>query len=625
MTVRRPTAVAIAATLMTGGLVAGASPASAAAASGRIAGDSRISTAVAISAFQFPTGARVAYLARADVPADALAAGVLTDGPILLVPRCGALPPAVGNELDRLKPTEVVALGGIGAVCDELLAAAATGRASDRLAGATRFETSAVISRRAFPSGATEAYIASGADASPDAVAGGTLTKGPLLLIPSGQPVPDGISAEVNRLNPGKVIALGGQAAVPDAALAQAAGSRPTGRYAGESRFETAVAISQAQFPDGAARAFIARADVFADAVAGGSLTRGPILLVPSCGTLPAPVAAEINRLKVTEVFALGGSAAVCEGILAAAAAQGAPGPVYVDELPVVSTANLDRRFGVARMDGLQWDESLILDPFGSTPGAIVLDLSRDYSRFKTTLGLQDDVDVGLQYRVEILADDRSLGVFDLTGPGRQVPVDLDVANVLRLTLRVTLTVTSPRSSSSLDVVFGTARLLAAGARDTVPAPRETVVSSPMTYLYDLAAVDDSNLGVAEDVDAPTNGKRYLHSTVLDPFGSNPAFRVYDLQRDFARFRTVLGLHDTNAVPGSRYRVSIVADGTELFAGEVPLGVSNAVDLDVTGRLRLTVNLQRLDTTSGGGGLDVVLGSARVLTAGATDSAPAPQ
>ena len=623
MFVRRSAAVATAAA-MAGGLIAGAAPASAAAASGRIAGDSRVATAVAISAFQFPAGARATYLARADVPADALAAGVLTDGPILLVPRCGSLPLEVERELNRLKPTEVVALGGTGAVCDELLAEAATGRARDRLAGTSRYETSAVISRRAFPGGAAEAYIASGANTSPDAVAGGTLTKGPLLLVPTGQPVPVAIAAEVTRLNPGKVIALGGQAAVPDAALAQAASGRPTGRYAGSSRFETAVAISQAQFPDGAGRAFIARADVFADAVAGGSLTRGPVLLVPSCGSLPAPVAAEISRLKVTEVFALGGTAAVCDAMLASAAAQGPPGPVFVDELPVVSKTNVTAsQFGVARMDGLLWDESLLINSGGTTPGAIVLDLSRDYSRFKTTLGLQDDVDAGTLYRVEILGDDRSLGVFDLTGPGRQVPVDLDVANVLRLTLRVT--VTASGNSAGLDVVFGTARVLATGARDSAPVPRETTVAAAMTYLYDLAAVDGRNLNrTAQDVEAPTNGKRYLHSSVLDSGGLTAAYRTYDLQRDFARFRTVLGLHDTNAVPGSRYRVSIVTDGTELFTDELTLGESHALDLDVTGRLRLTVNLQRLDSTSGGG-LDVVLGSARALTVGATDSAPAPQ
>lgn len=85
---------------------------------------------------------------------------------------------------------------------------------------------------------------------------------------------------------------------------------------AGPSRIETAVAISREQFPDGALTAYLARADVFADAVAGGTLTQGPILLVPSCGQLPEVVGAEIARLDPTRVVALGGQAAVCGEIL---------------------------------------------------------------------------------------------------------------------------------------------------------------------------------------------------------------------------------------------------------------------------------------------------------------------
>lgn len=618
---RRPVAVAAALLCLLGGAVSTASPASAEATAGRIAGDSRIGTAVAISRFQFPAGAKVAYLSRADVPADALAAGVLTDGPVLLVPRCGDLPFQVEAELDRLDVDEVVALGGTGAVCDALLAEAATGRASDRLAGASRYDTSAAISRRAFPTSAAEAYIATGASSSPDAVAGGALTGGPILLVPNNEPVPSSIAAELDRLSATRTIGLGGPAAVSDATLNEAADGRAVSRYAGSSRFETAVAISRAQFPDGAARAFIARADVFADAVAGGSLTRGPILLVPSCGTLPPPVAEELRRLKVTEVFALGGTAAVCDGMLAAAAAQGAPGPVFLEDLPLVSSSNADRTFGTARMDGLQWDRSLTVNPSFGSPGDLVFDLSRDYARFRTVLGLQDDVDEGLQYRVEVLGDDRSLGTFDLIGPGRQVPVDLDVSQVLRLTLRTRLV--NSTSSASDDVVYATVRVLAADARDTAPPPRETTVPAPMSFLYQLATVDKSNLDDAEDVDAPTNGKTYQHSTTLNPSFGSAGFLVKDLQRDFARFRGVVGLHDTNAAPGSRYRLTVSADGAPLFTDELTLGESHALDLDVTGRLRLTFTAQRTDSTASGS-LDVVLGAARVLQAGATDSAPLP-
>lgn len=88
----------------------------------RLAGDNRYTTAVAISQEAFPNSASAVYLARADSFADALAGASLTDrGPILLVPQCGTVPPAVLAEADRLDPIEVVALGGPGAICDEVL------------------------------------------------------------------------------------------------------------------------------------------------------------------------------------------------------------------------------------------------------------------------------------------------------------------------------------------------------------------------------------------------------------------------------------------------------------------------------------------------------------------------
>ena len=99
---------------------------------GRLAGDSRVDTAVAISRRQFPDGASTAYLARADVVVDAVAGGVLTDGPILLVPACGALPDVVAEEIGRLDPEDVIALGGEAAICAEVLEAAATSAPGDR-------------------------------------------------------------------------------------------------------------------------------------------------------------------------------------------------------------------------------------------------------------------------------------------------------------------------------------------------------------------------------------------------------------------------------------------------------------------------------------------------------------
>ena len=91
---------------------------------------------------------------------------------------------------------------------------------------------------------------------------------------------------------------------------------RAVERIAGGDRFATSAAIARYQFPNGAAEVYLARADDPADAVAGGTLTRGPILLVPSCGTVPAVVLDEVRRLDPTTIVALGGPGAVCDAVL---------------------------------------------------------------------------------------------------------------------------------------------------------------------------------------------------------------------------------------------------------------------------------------------------------------------
>ncbi len=107
-------------------------------------------------------------------------------------------------------------------------------------------------------------------------------------------------------------------------------GQRDLGRIAGSDRFATAVAISQEAFPDGARAVYLARADAFADALAGASLANnGPILLVPQCGTVPGSVIAEVNRLQPLKVQALGGPGAVCDAVIqqfAGSTSDAAPG-----------------------------------------------------------------------------------------------------------------------------------------------------------------------------------------------------------------------------------------------------------------------------------------------------------
>ncbi|QDO87374.1 hypothetical protein FNH13_02695 [Ornithinimicrobium ciconiae] len=280
----------------------------------RLSGADRYETSARISWSAFPHGADTVYLARGDIFADAIAAGSLTDGPILLVRSCGAVPAAVAAEIKRVDPDRVVALGGTGSICQGTLEQAAAGRDTDRVAGGDRFETAALIGQRAFPQGAQTVYLAEHRD-SVDAVAGGTLTDGPILLVGNGSTaVPEHTLAAIEALDPQEVVALGGTVAVTDQALGVAGEGRHTDRVSGPDRYATSAAIADRAFPEGSSRTYLTNGVSVADAVVGGALTRGPILLVPGdCRVLTDPVWRRISTQPPTaKLVALGGPGAVC-------------------------------------------------------------------------------------------------------------------------------------------------------------------------------------------------------------------------------------------------------------------------------------------------------------------------
>jgi|GEM_PF-1087262 len=287
----------------------------------RIAGADRYATSVAISAHQFPSPSAVSavYLARGDQYADALAAGVLADGPVLLVPSCGGVPASVAAEIARLDPATVVALGGTGALCAATLDQAGAGRSTDRLSGDTRQGTAAAIAARVFPTGAGRVYLVRGAD-NPDALAAGMLRDGPIVLASNdGASLPPETVAAIAALNPAQVVALGGIGSVSAAALSSAGTGRSVARVAGANRYETATLIAARAYPGTPNRVYLARGDGtnFADAVASGSLTGGPVVLVSGpCNPLPAATRGYLFAAGPARLTALGGTGAICNSIL---------------------------------------------------------------------------------------------------------------------------------------------------------------------------------------------------------------------------------------------------------------------------------------------------------------------
>ena len=185
-----------------------------------------------------------------------------------------------------------------------------------RLAGANRIETAVKISGRAFAGGSDKVYIAR-ADKPIDALSGGTLKDGPVLLVPQNGSVPASVHTEIQRLGAKQVIALGGTGAVSDTVLADAAAGLPTSRLFGPDRYSTAISISHAVYPQGAEKVYIADGigqdgNGSPDAVVGGMLDDGPVLIInPKDKENWKFIASEISDLHVKNVIGLGGPGVV--------------------------------------------------------------------------------------------------------------------------------------------------------------------------------------------------------------------------------------------------------------------------------------------------------------------------
>lgn len=229
---------------------------------------------------------------------------------------------------------------------------------SDRYAGADRYNT-AISVASAF--GTSDVVYLSRGDSQADAVAGGKLPGGPLLLVNDSPTVQKNVAEAIAKLKATKVVVLGGTGAVSDAAVKAVAGKATVTRLAGANRFETAAEISKNLFPEGktSAKVYLANGNTLVDALVGGTMTDGaPILLTNGSGTLPAATLNEIKRLKPSEVVALGGESAVLPAELSAAAsANGAGGGsgMTKDQAKAKLQADLDKAAREADMKLEGW------------------------------------------------------------------------------------------------------------------------------------------------------------------------------------------------------------------------------------------------------------------------------
>ncbi|AXV07546.1 Cytochrome c551/c552 [Euzebya pacifica] len=147
----------------------------------RLAGASRSATAVAVSRDSHPDGATEVAIVREDEFADALSAGPLMlsrDGVILLT-ATDQLPDSTRAELLRLAPDRITVLGGRSAVSANVEADLENlADTVERIAGDTRYETSAEVARSMYPNGGAERALVADGNTYPDALTGISLATG---------------------------------------------------------------------------------------------------------------------------------------------------------------------------------------------------------------------------------------------------------------------------------------------------------------------------------------------------------------------------------------------------------------------------------------------------------------
>lgn len=231
--------------------------------------------------------------------------------------------PEADGELSELLGGETAADGAQPPVGE---AKSATGP-NKRISGSNRFATAVAVSKHGYPNPATvTTVIVANGENFPDALSAGALgakLKAPLLL--TGAATLDASTkTELQRLNPTRVLVIGGKGAVSANAFNQiksALPSMPTAnleRISGKSRYDTSIAIAKRGWTT-SGTVFVATGAGFADALSAGAAAGKlgvPVVLVPgSESKAPAATLQLLTQLNTTAIRVAGGNGAVSAGM----------------------------------------------------------------------------------------------------------------------------------------------------------------------------------------------------------------------------------------------------------------------------------------------------------------------
>lgn len=273
----------------------------------RISGRNRISTAIEVSK-KYYEKANTVIIARSDEYPDSLTASPLAkklNAPILLTSK-NELEEPVKAEIKRLKATNIIIVGGVNSISTNVEKALRQyDKDIERIAGHSRYQTSAAIAESLLKQSARKTAIIASGENFADALTAGAYAarqEYPILLVEKTKI--DTSIEKVIKTNINKSIIAGGINSVSEKVKKDL--PKNTERIAGRSRYDTAAQIAKRLFKS--EKAFVASGEVFADA----------LVVSPVAGRLSSPILL-VNRKEspktireyvketITEITVIGG------------------------------------------------------------------------------------------------------------------------------------------------------------------------------------------------------------------------------------------------------------------------------------------------------------------------------
>ena len=286
----------------------------------RLSGSNRYGTAAAISQEVWGTTDTV-ILARGDDFADSLAGVGLSrayDAPILLT-NSNTLTPTTQTEIERLEATDVIILGGLGAISqeveDHLIEIGLNVR---RIGGKNRFETAALIAEDVIGEDLVDTAVIVYGQNFPDALAAApwAASQGYPVLMVNTASIPAATQAFLTENNIENTYVIGGAGVISEEVFTSLPNAT---RIAGSNRYDTSVQIASQDFDPFAV--FVASGDSYSDALALAAVAANyncSLLLVKQ-DAVPASVGnfLEQYKAKISYIFIAGG-----ESVISAEVAQ---------------------------------------------------------------------------------------------------------------------------------------------------------------------------------------------------------------------------------------------------------------------------------------------------------------